>query len=651
MANIKYEKRQQIINQALNEIRFARTYKQGKTKNWKINEDLYYGRKIQPKTSRANVDLGQMASFVHTLLSKIDNPLQFKFAKRKKSQMSRVELLNSLRAYDQDRNDWNIKDIVGKKQAIIYGRAIYCYYADSYNGYEPHLEPVDVYDFLIDPAVNGYDIESADYMGRYGVVLNKSQIKEGIRRGEFLRTEGNMLLEGAGNITEQPQEEANKLNRTQDQNVWTTQKEISNPDKYKFWQWYTTYEGTRYRLLLTERGATALVVEPLKESFASNMWPFWTWAAFPDMTEFWTPSFCDYVRDIMMAQAVSINQMLDNAEQINKPQRIIEVGAIENLAELKYRPEGYIKVKSGGDINKSFQVVSTPNIDTPLKVFGQLDALKDKTSGVTAGVQGVADEEKVGIYEGNQANAADRFGYLNKSYSFGYKRFAKLYECGVKEHLIKRIAVDILGPDGVEVKMVNYRDIYKKNDEYGLIVEASNAELQLSETDKRTKLAFLAGQTANPMQNPKKAYEIQAGIAGFNDDEVRELMDTDNYGTAKAMSEAERDIESLLENEKISPNTIANTAYMQKFIDYMNDHKEDITQEQFLRLTEYVSKLQPIIVKNMARQAQNIALQQQMAGLTNPQQPTEPPSPTNQVIEQEGLAQEATTETLQPSQQ
>lgn len=631
MITIKYEKRQEIINQALNEIRFARNYKQGKTQNWKINEDLYYGRKIQPKTSRANVDLGQMASFVHTLLSKIDNPVTFKFTKRKKSQVQRVELLNSLKMADQNRDDWDMKDIVGKKQAIIYGRSIYCYYADSYEGYKPHLEPVDVYDFLIDPAVNGIDIETALYMGRYGVVLMRDQIERGVKDGIYLRTEANRLLEGSGNATEQPQEEMNKLNRTADQNVWITQKEISNPDKFKFWQWYTTYKGKRYRLVLSEKGATAIVVQPLEEVFASNLWPFWTWASFPDMTEFWTPSFCDYVREIFMAQAVSINQMLDNAEQINKPQRIIEVGAIENLAELKYRPEGYIKVKSSGDINKVLQVVQTPNIDTPLKVFAQLDSIHEKVGGVTAGAKGVADEEKVGIYEGNQANLADRFGFLNKSYSFGYKRFAKLYECGVKEHLIKRVAVDILGPDGVEVKMINYRDLYKKNDDYGLLIESSNAETALSEVDKRTKLAFLQGQSGNPTQNMQKAYEIQAQIAGFDDDTIRELMDKDNYGTAKIMSEAERDIEALLENEKVKPNQSANTAYLQKFVDYIRDHEEDVNNEQFSRIIEYMSQLQPIIVRNMARQAQNIALQQQMDAMTTPQ---EPPTATNQKIVQ-----------------
>jgi hypothetical protein len=80
---IDYNTRQEIIAQALQEIQFAREYKQGKIQNWKINEDLYYSRKNVAVASRANVDLGQMSSFVHTLLSKIDNPLTFKFTKRK----------------------------------------------------------------------------------------------------------------------------------------------------------------------------------------------------------------------------------------------------------------------------------------------------------------------------------------------------------------------------------------------------------------------------------------------------------------------------------------------------------------------------------------------------------------------------------------
>lgn len=626
MASISFEKRQKIATQALNEITFARNYKQGKITNWKINEELYYSRKKVSQESRANVDLGQMSAFVHTVLSKIDNPLVFKFVKRKNSQLQRVKLLNGLRENDQKNDNWDIKDIVGKKQALIYGRAIYSYTADSIDGYKAHLENVDVYDFLIDPSAGGIDIEKGQYIGRYGVVKTKSELKDGVKAGIYLRTETNTLIDGNANSDEMNQEQVNKQSRIYDTNVYTAQKEISGSDKYKFWEWYTTYEGERYYVLLCESGKTAIRVEKLTDIFTSDLFPFWTWACFPDLTEFWTPSYCDYVREIIMAQAISINQMLDNAEMINKPQKIVNIGAIENLAELKYRRDGYIKVKRDFDANKAIQTLNIPSINTPLDVFNTLDTIKEKASGVTAGAMGMSETDKVGIYNGNQANAADRFGYLNKSYSFGYKRFAKLYEWGVKDHLVKKLAIDILGPEGVEVIEVSRRDIFRKGEDFSCTVEASDAELALSFEEKKMKMTFLSSNGMNPVQNPQKAYEIQAGIVGFDDDTIRQLQDTGDFGDAIIMSEAERDIEKILDGEKIRPNSGANTAYKQKFVDYMKNHEEDISPDQFEALVMYIDSLDQIIMKNMIAQANRILFKEKMSQLTTPVQPIQPAS-------------------------
>lgn len=561
---------------------------------------MYYSRKVTTEDSRANVDLGRMSEFVHTLLSKIDNPLTFKFTKRKSSQLKRVRRLNALKDLDAGDDDWEIKDIAGKKQAVIYGRAIYSYYADSQDGYKPHLDNVDVYDFLIDPAAGGLDIEKAMYIGDYGVVMSRSDLKAGIKSGRFLKEETKVLLDGSGNSTDTSQEETNKKNRTQDQNVTSTQKEIGNVDKFKFWRWGTTYDGVRYYLLLSETGAQAVRIDELADVFVSELWWYWTWAAFIDLTEFWSPSYCDYVREIFMAQGVSINQTLDNSEQINKPQKVVNVGALENLAELKYRKDGYIKVKKDFDVDKAVQTIKVPAIDTPLKVFQALEAIQEKASGVTAGSKGVSDDEKVAIYKGNEANTADRYGLLNKSYSFGYKRFAKLWKWGVKEHLTKKVAVDILGPDGVDMEEVSKRDIFRKGEDFNTKIEASDAETALSEVKKGQKVAFLQAQdkALQPVHNLKKSYEIQASIVGFTQEEIRELQDTSDFADAELMSEAERDIERILDGEIFKPNQAATNAYKARMVQYMYDHEEDIDMEQFTLLSNYILKLEPIIIRN-----------------------------------------------------
>lgn len=641
MANISFETREKIINQAIKEIEFARNYKQSKLQNWKINENMYYGRKEKSLESRANVDLGQMSAFVHTILAKIDNPLIFKFTKRKDAQVDRVKRLNALRELDANSNDWDIKDIAGKKQAIIYGRAIYSYFADSQDSYKSHLDNVDIYDFLIDPSAGGLDLEKAMYLGDYGVVLSRQDIKKGIKDKIYLKTEGERLLEGKGNATDVTQETINQKNRTFADGIAYAEKEIQTEDKFKFWRWGTTYQGKRYYLLLTETGKTAIEVCELTEKFASDLWWYWTWAAFIDLTEFWTPSYCDYVREVFMAQAVSVNQTLDNGEQITKPQRVVQVDAIENLAELKYRRDGIIRVKANFDVNQAIQTVQAPSIRTSMELYTLLEGIQEKASGVTAAAQGVAENNsgaKASIYKGNAANTADRFGLLNKSYSFGYKRFARLWKNGVDEHLVKKIAIELLGVDGVSVEKVSRRDIFRKDEDFGLIVEASNAELDLTAEDKAVKMAFLQTQGgiqqapgSAPIQNAQKAYEIGASIAGFDDETIRQLQDTSDFGNTSLMAKADRDMEELLEGKFLEPNPGATTAYKQRMVDYLTNNAEDITDEQFMAITEYIASLDDVISRNMIRHANDLLFKQKMLQAGQAQPLPAPVSPTGAV--------------------
>jgi DNA-binding transcriptional MerR regulator len=599
---MKAQEIQEIRDQSLKEIIHARTFKNGKTKSWNLNEKMYYGAKTTTSESRANVDLGRMQEFVHTLLSKVNEPLVFKYTKRKESQLKRVQILNSLSQIDREKDNWDLKDLVAKKQCILYGRAIYSYSAaDEKNVYKSSLQNIDVYDFLIDPSAGGIDVEKARYLGWYGVVKTRQELEAGIKSGEFIKDETTELLQGVGNNTEQPQNENDKRVRTQAQNTTYTQKELQDNDKFKFWAWITTYKGVRYYTLVNTNGRT-IKVTPLTDMFESGLYPVFTYAAFPDLTEFWTPSFADYVREMFMVQNVSINQMLDNAEAINKPQKVVNVGALEDLGQLKYRRDGNIFTKGDYDANKVIQTLNVPSINTPIQVFNVLEGIQEKASGVTAGSKGVEDTTgKVGIYQGNQIAAADRFRLFNKSYSIGTQRFAKLYEYGVRENLLKRVAVQLIGPNGVEVKDVRRTDIFKKGDDYGVLVEASNQEVLVTIQEMQEKLKFLASQAQNPIQNPKKAYEISAKVAGFTPEDIRELLDTSEFGNSELMSEADRDLETLLAGDNIKPNKWANNAYKQRMVDYLKDHEEDIDMEQFQRIAVYIRNLDPIIIGNEVR--------------------------------------------------
>lgn len=617
--------RDKIRDQALQEIQFARTYKQGIIWRWQQNENLYYQRKYganyrdatwddrsagsqNNQESRANVDLGKMRSFIRSLLSKIDSPLTFVFKRGTIADLKKAMLLNALKERDANLGDWDMKDLAGKQQLAMYDRAIFAYHADSVNGYRSYLENVDVYDFLIDPSGGGIDLDKALYCGRFGVRKTKQQLRDGAKNGDYIKSEAETLIQGSGNMGAQSsQEDINKENRYSYIGS-PANRTITDTNIYRFWEWYTTYEDKRYYLLLNEDGGVAVKVCELTDLFRKDPdlgdapWPFWTYSSLPDLTEFWTPSYADGVREVFMAQAVSINQMLDNADRTNKPQRKVDTSKIENLADLIYRRNGIIRFKPGSNVNEAFQIVETPSIDTPLKTYDKLETIQQIESGITAGAKGASEEDKVGIYEGNQAQVADNFNLLNKSYSKGYKRFAQLYWYGIEDHLTKKVAVKILGPKGLEKTVfVSKRDI-KPQKEYEILVESSGTESQSDQQDKKNKVGFLAGYRENPMVNQKVLFETEATIVGFTDDEVRSMLDTQDAGTAEIIAEAERDIESLLNGKIIEPNMIANTAYANHLVEYMKDHQEDMDEDTFLMFVDYMQRLEPVVIKNMATQ-------------------------------------------------
>ena len=628
--------RDEIVDQAMQEIQFARTYKQGIIWRWQRNEDFFYSRKYGLEKrenmevgsqaqleSRANVDLGKMRSFVRSVLAKIDSPLTFEYFRGSIADLKKAQLLNALKDRDANLGDWNEKDLAGKLQLVMYDRAIFSYSADSYKGYCSHLDNIDVYDFLIDPSGGGLNIDNALYCGNYGVRKNKQQLKEGVKNGEYLKTETELLIRGAGNIANQTdQEDINKENRYSYIGS-PANRTLTNTNIYKFWNWFTTYQGERYYVLLNEDGGIGIKVVKASELFridpvlGDSPFPYWSYASLIDLTEFWTPSYADGVREPFMAQTVSINQMLDNAERINKPQKKVDVSAVESLADLVYKRNGIIRFKAGVDVNKAFQIVETPSIDTPLKVYEKLEQIQQLESGVTNASKGDANEDKVGIYEGNQANTADNYNLLNKSYSFGYKRFAKLYWYGIEDHLTKKVAVKILGPRGLEKTVfVGRRDV-KPMADYEVIIKSSNAESQADMVDKRNKIATLSADKGNPIINQKVLTETIYEISGFTPDEIRALLDTEATGTAEIISEAERDIEDILNGKIINPNPIANTAYAAHFKDYMQDHMEDMTDDQWLMFVDYVQRLEPIIIRNMGTQVHN-AMQQSLAQMPEP---------------------------------
>lgn len=596
-----------LVTQAQREQTFARDYKKNRVASWKSidrelstyeffrkfnDKDTYYTRYgVKNTETRSQVPLFELQSFAHTLLSKIDAPLTFKYLKGENADETRAKLLNALKDKDQNLGRWNYKDLLGKQDAIRYGRAIYYYNSSTPEGYRSQLKKISSFDFYIDPDVGGVcgeeteigyqteGLEKARYMGWKNVKLTRYQLKEGAKNGTYYKSTVKEILDGKP-VTVQYEDDKEEIKK----------ETLDDKNIFRFWAWFTHDEDdVRYYLLFDNNGR-CIRADEWKTIKKSGKYPIWTWAALPEADEFWSASYCEYALGVILGKEKSINQMLDNAEQINRPQKAINIDYIRNPAQVRYKRDGIVEVEGNVDVNRAIQTLQTPSIDTPLTVYDKLNVIIQDTSGVTAAVRGTSEEEKVGIYQGNLAQAGDRFGLLNKSYAEGYYRLAILYKEGVMQDLNKKVAVKILGVDGMDIERVTKRELRPSGEDYDILVESSMAEAQSNTIDAKNRITFLSQWRGVPIQSPqdKLIFEESAKIAGFDEAWIKSFIEAKDWGESRMVSNADEVYQLLLDGKRIPQYKGINTTFVQRLNDDYTKTGHELNPEQEARILAYI---------------------------------------------------------------
>lgn len=594
MAKTHYKIKQKLVEQALKEIAFAKRYRNKRANEWKKNDEMMRGYQEADESTRTKVPLYQAIAFEETLLSKIDNSLVFNFMPGGLEDKNKATKFNALRDRDSKVDRWDKKDRQGKRHGIRYGRAIFSYFASSEGGdYKPNLKNINPRHFLIDPDAGGMDKENAMYLGWYGVKKTKAQLELGVTKGIYDKKSVEDLLAAGSNYTNEIQEDLEtKTARVNPDTSETTQKR-TREDLFMFYQWFTTDEnGERYIMLMTPAGACVrcqkwVEVEP------TNLYPIWTWATTPDDLEFWSISPLERVRRMMKAQEKSINQMMDNSDQVNKPKMAVNIDFVRNLSQVKYGTKGFIEVTGQTDVDKVVKAMTTPPITAPLSVYDKLQQLTDRFSGVTADAAGVGDTDGVlGIQDNNLQNLGDRIGLLNKEYSDGYYDFAMLYKSGVRTHLTGKVAIRILGPNGLGIEEVSWADLKPTEYDYDIIIESSSAQSQANKIQMKNQLTVLGTAKGDPMYNQRLVREKELELTGFSDDDKRALLDVKD-GSEGMIVKAYEDFEMFLngkEKDVVVPRT-ANVTYMQVF--------KDLWEERDTMIDKMFKKKAPLIHQNI----------------------------------------------------
>lgn len=570
---------------------------------WHLNENILYGKKPKTLSKRSNIMVQLAAGFEDTLLSKIKQPVFVVYTATENADVIRARKVTDAWKLESSvsHEDWEYKDILGKKLAVVSGRCIYKIY--SKYPYAHKLDPVDHYDFIVDPLTNGMSLESARYLGQDNIILSKWDLENGEDYDQAKVKE--LIASYADNNNEIPDNiDLQKSNRFAVIGMNYADYFQAGDATYKLLEWYTTVNGTRALFLLDREKKIIVKKKELKEITGElndnekPFWPFETWAFYPDLFNFWSPAPISRVRELFELRNVSLNQMFDNNEAKNKPMRAFNPKVYTNPSLLSYQPDRLIPTAAGADPEKGLYTIPVNDIMEPQQFDSILETLTGKITGVTASGAGSSDVQKVGIYYGDQQETEKRMTLFEMSYNRCHLRLGQKYLKYLEERLDKKSSIKILGEDGVEFEDLTQEDLA----EFDITITGGMSKAANDALEKKAKNDFIAAQVQNPVANKKFLLELGAAINGFNQDDIKRLTTVTEVDEAQTVR-ASQDIQKLLLGKKFRPFLKAEVSYMQHIMDFAYD--KDLKKEDEDKLLAYLAEIQPIVMRNMLNKARS----------------------------------------------
>lgn len=595
------------------------------------NEDMYFGKERPALKGRFNIpfDTLVMRSYVRTLMSKIDEPVRLTFKSDENPRAAKKIEAAWVKESGPTTGKWDMKDRLAKKLAILSGRAIYCKYSESAPEFKDHLRVVDHWDFVTEPQGGAFlDDHTSHY--ELNVFKTRNELQVGAADGRYDRAQ---VLKLFSRTEEKDTKEAEaaytaKQSRFAALNLDPIANNYVGEPLSRLTQGVMNFKGAKFWVVFDKETGIWVRFEPIKRVFESGLSPYTSWAADEEAFIFWSLAPADDIRPTAEGMRVTLNEGLSNLQRRNWDMRGYDMKKVPDPKQLEFRPDGLVgfNLLPGESINNAIYEFTTPdNTQIVVNMVDYLNSFLGEKAGVTPGMQGNADEAKVGIYFGNIQQVADRFGLLNRFYTQAHAELGQRFDWGLYEHAPEDYMVRILGPQGASWEKITKEE---RDLDYSVTPVSANAEAQANMVKAEKRSVALDKILARPELiahvNPKKLAEQIFRFGEFEEEDIKTLMDTENYGSEEILAEAGMAIKLILEGGEPKKNLSATSGYIQKIVDFAKSN--DLKPEVFEKLMAFAESHFEIAEENEGRRAL-------MDGLVQPQDPNADPNamqPMNQ---------------------
>lgn len=601
--------------------------------------ELYNNKTPKKLRQLFNVPIPVFAGMIDTLNAQYDEPVNLEFVEGDAADYFKVQKINGafrMETMDTAQNSkWNSKLRISRKDAIFTGRGITRYTVESDPEYKSSLEVVPLKHFHFQPR-GGKDLENHLFAGEEGIEKTKADLKRGVKSGIYNKkqvehilttaTDGEYLPDGGDDWGE-------KLERFKPLGLDPDNHSYVGQAVFNFCQWILDIDGERYLLVFEPWSGSWIRFEKWKDIDSSGLYPWHTWATHEDDENFLSKSYADDLFPAADAIVAMFNQELTNREKRNFGARAYDKDMfkdVRKLDESMHRPDALVPADTQGGTKRIAEGIyefKVGELGGTVNLIDWITGTLGRNTGASDLAQGNIQEvsKKASVTFAEQKSISKRIGWAAQPFQEMMAGLGKAFIYGLKDHMPAKMAIRVLGEQGADWDEITRLDLNTHKDVDILIVSTDKQEME-NELNSKKRMEALSLLAESVNINSKKRDEEILRNAGYTDEEIAEFMDTKTYSDKKSLARASGAIQEILRGKQPDIWYGANTAFMQKIVDYASDNRSTLGMEKYSKLVDYAMQHKEIAQSNLERKANEMAMelnqQDIQAGLNVPPAPT-----------------------------
>ena len=440
-ANLKITDQDILVIQLEKESALA--FRKRRHIDWRDNYTLYRDKVIPNRlTQRQTVNIPLMKYALGSLMKELDDPPALYFKNLDNNEQKEV-YFNEYWKETAIRNKLRIKDIIDKKQAMLYGRT---FKKLNIEDGKFTFEVIDPQDILVHRFVDPSNLDSAKILIQTDIYRTLNEIKEnpnystkGKKALDIYYAEQNETLEQdetLNKVIEKNQKMADMgLEDAHDPKLGETYVELNEVYRFEF----SEPEGREIIFLYVVATPGGVIIELQKQKLyevigdtVDNFWydhfPFNSWATDPERTDFWSDSPADVLRGANQILNAFFSQLVENRTLRNYNMHYYD-STVPDFVPQTYEPEPWGWYPLPGKPSDVMTTVQVPDLSESLDEMQFIIQIAEKAVGATSTQAGsVEDRERtLGEVQLALANAQDRVRSIAVYYTEAWKDFGLKY--------------------------------------------------------------------------------------------------------------------------------------------------------------------------------------------------------------------------------